>query len=87
MPYLYATAPKSATTLEIRSDEFVRRIVVDQAAGCGSWRDVGTFDLAPGATLRLVGRESYGTVIADGFALCADDGTAGGEFGTTKGRE
>lgn len=35
----------------------------------GERRPLGTFTLAPGAKLRLVGSKSRGTVLADGFGL------------------
>ncbi len=69
VPYLHSATTVSKTVLEISSGGEVRRVSCNQALGCGSWLDVGELDLAPGATLKIVTAESYGVVIADGFAL------------------
>ena len=42
---------------------------IDQAIADGTWRKLGEFDLAPGATLKLLPAKSKGYVVADGFAV------------------
>ena len=73
VPYLHSAIMDSKTVMEIASGGTVRRFSCNQACGCGAWQDVGTFDLAPGATLKIVPAESYGVVVADGFALVPAD--------------
>ena len=61
--------PGSATWLEIESEGRTRTTLFNQGLAMGEWRPLGTFTLAPGAKLRLVGSKSHGTVLADGFGL------------------
>ena len=68
-PYSNWAKPGSVTTLELVSGKTVRSLTIDQAVNGGQWNEIGVFDLEPGATLRIVGAKSRGTVIADGFAL------------------
>ena len=68
-PYVYLAAPGSQTALEITSGDTRTEHLFDQGVGTGTWRRIGEFDLAPGATLAIVPAKSKGFVIADGFAL------------------
>ena len=57
--------------LTVRSGGKESRIEWNQYVGSGFWRDLGTFDLEPGATLELRRSPSCRrkSVIADGFAI------------------
>ena len=56
---------------EIASEGKVTEILFNQYLDQGSWRAVGDFDLAPGATLTIMPAKSTarGDLFADGFAL------------------
>jgi len=69
IPYLHSANVDSLTAMEIVSEGKSQTITFNQAIGTGSWQRVGVFDLAPGATLRILPAKSHGVVIADGFAL------------------
>ena len=69
IPYLHSALMDSRTTMEICSDGKVTAFTVNQAVGTGTWQRLGEFDLAPGAKLTILSAKSYGTVVADGFAL------------------
>lgn len=69
VPYFYKTHPGSSTAMVVSSSGKDTAFAVDQGIATGSWRKLGVFDLAPGATLRIVGSRSHGTVAADGFAI------------------
>ena len=69
VPYFYRTHPGSSTAMVIASSGKEVAFTVDQGIAAGSWRKLGAFDLAPSATLRIVGSRSHGTVAADGFAI------------------
>ena len=69
IPYLHTVNMNSCTVAEVSSGGETKRFTFNQAIGCGEWREVGEFDLAPGATLRIIPSESYGVVVADGFAI------------------
>ena len=69
IPYLWGAKAGSVTAMEIRSGEKTTSFAVDQAQNSGQWMRLGELDLAPGATLTIVGAKSRGTVVADGFAL------------------
>ena len=69
IPYQHSANVDSLTAMEIVSEEKTQAFSFNQAIGTGSWQRVGVFDLAPGATLRILPSKSYGVVIADGFAL------------------
>ena len=69
VPYSYGAKPGSKTTFKIVSGGKAEVFTFDQAYGTGSWQKVGTFDLAPGATLAIVPAKSKGFTAADGFAL------------------
>ena len=69
IPYLHTLNTESKTSMEIESEGCVKEFTANQAIGTGSWRKLGVFELAPGATLKLFPGKSYGVVIADGFAL------------------
>ena len=68
-PYFWGAQPGSSTALEVVSGGKTTVLSVDQALGTGLWRKLADLELQPGATLRIVGRKSRGTVVADGFAL------------------
>ena len=57
------------------SDGKVTAFTVNQAVGTGTWQRLGEFDLAPGAKLTILSAKSYGTVVADGFALTSTGNT------------
>ena len=69
IPYLHSAPMDSRTSMEICSDGKVTAFTVNQAVGTGTWQRLGEFDLAPGAKLTILSAKSYGTVVADGFAL------------------
>ena len=69
VPYFYKTYPGSVTEMVVSSAGKKMRFVSDQGIAAGSWRKLGVFELAPGATLRIIGSRSHGTVAADGFAI------------------
>ena len=69
VPYLHSANPDSRTEFEVLSEGRTETFTADQAVEMGTWRRLGEFDLAPGATLKIVLAKSYGVVIADGFAL------------------
>lgn len=69
IPYLWFAKPGSSTAFEISSGTNLFSFAFDQGQETGQWRRIGEFELAPGATLRLVGGKSSGTVVADGFAV------------------
>ena len=45
------------------------RVTIDQGYAMGQGQKVGSFDLAPGATLAIIPSASRGHVFADGFAV------------------
>ena len=69
VPYNWSGKPGSQTFFEIESAGRTETFTADQAQSMGTWRKLGEFDLVPGAKLRIIPSKSYGTVIADGFAL------------------
>ncbi len=69
VPYNWGGKPGSSTAFEIVSEGKTVSFTADQAQRMGTWRKLGEFDLAPGATLRILPAKSNGTVIADGFAI------------------
>ncbi|MBR2839362.1 MAG: FAD-dependent oxidoreductase [Kiritimatiellae bacterium] len=73
VPYFYKSHPGSSTAMVVSSAGKSTPFTADQGVATGTWRRLGTFDLAPGATLRIVGARSRGTVAADGFAVVAAD--------------
>ena len=68
-PYEPRAKLGSATAFAIVSEGRTIEFTADQAQGTGTWRRLGEFDLAPGATLRIIPAKSSGFVAADGFAL------------------
>ena len=75
IPYCYSLMPGGAIQYEISSDSKTIPFKFDMAIGSGTWRELGEFDLAPDAALRIVPSKSKGLVVADGFALVpADEG-------------
>lgn len=68
-PYAYSAQPGSKTAFELASGGKTVEFFFDQAIETGSWRKIGEFDLAPGATLSIVPVKSSGYFVADGFAL------------------
>lgn len=69
-PWPENTATGSAA-FEIRSEGKVTDVQFNQYLDQGSWRTVGDFDLAPGASLTIVPAKSTAEsdLFADGFAL------------------
>ena len=69
VPFSWGAKPGSKTVCELTSGGRVETFTIDQAIADGTWRKLGEFDLAPGATLKLVPAKSKGYVVADGFAV------------------
>ena len=69
VPFSYGAKPGSKTVCELTSGGRVETFTIDQAIADGTWRKLGEFDLAPGATLKLLPAKSKGYVVADGFAV------------------
>ena len=69
VPYSWSAKQGSKTAFEIESDGKHTSFSADQAQGTGEWQKLGEFDLAPGATLKILPAKSKGYVVADGFAL------------------
>ena len=69
VPYSWSAKQGSKTAFEIESDGKPTAFSADQAQGTGQWQKLGEFDLAPGATLKILPSKSKGYVVADGFAL------------------
>ncbi|MBQ9432192.1 MAG: FAD-dependent oxidoreductase [Kiritimatiellae bacterium] len=69
VPYSWSAKQGSKTAFEIVSDGKTVAFTADQAQNTGQWVKLGEFDLAPGATLRVIPAKSSGYVVADGFAL------------------
>ncbi|MBR4171576.1 MAG: FAD-dependent oxidoreductase [Kiritimatiellae bacterium] len=69
VPYSWSAKQGSKTAFEIDSDGKHSSFSADQAQGTGEWQKLGEFDLAPGATLKILPAKSKGYVVADGFAL------------------
>ena len=69
VPYSWGAKPGSKTVCELTSRGRVEKFTIDQAIADGTWRKLGEFDLAPGATLKLLPAKSKGYVVADGFAV------------------
>ncbi len=70
VPHLFneSTAPFAALT--IVSGGKTSELVWDQYTQSGWWSEIGTFELAPGATLTIDGAKSRGKYLyADGFAI------------------
>ena len=72
-PYEPNAALGSSTAFEVTSDGKTVAFAADQAQATGTWRRLGEFELAPGATLKIVPAKSKGFVVADGFALVDAD--------------
>lgn len=73
VPYSWNYKAGSATAFEVVSAGRTTSFEFDQTRNSGEWATLGTFDLAPGATLRIVGAKSSGSVVADGFAIVRED--------------
>ena len=69
VPYMWYAKPGSQTVLELVSGGKSQTHVIDQGLETGVWRMIGKFELEPGAQLKILARQSFGTVVADGFAL------------------
>jgi hypothetical protein len=69
VPYQHSAHADSKTVFEIVSGGVTNRFDANQAISTGDWLKLGEFELSPESTLRIITSESYGTVIADGFAL------------------
>ena len=73
IPWQHSAKPGSRTVLKLVGPGFSHRLTVDQGLAPGTWRTFGTYELAPGASLRILAGESSGTVVADGFALVKEE--------------
>ena len=73
IPWHHSAKPGSMTVMKLVGPGFSYRFTADQGMAPGTWRPIGTFELAPGARLRILAGESTGTVVADGFALVPED--------------
>ena len=71
VPHLFNLPDPPIVELVVRSGGREFRVEWNQYAGSGFWRDLGTFDLEPGATLELRRSRSCRckSVVADGFAI------------------
>ncbi len=69
VPYQYSVVEDSVTEAEIVSGGKAVSFTMNQALDTGTWRDVGRFELEPGAVLKIKAAKSRGTVIADAFAV------------------
>jgi hypothetical protein len=69
VPYQHSAPADSVTVMEIVSGKSVRNFKVHQNIATGQWQKLGEFEFNPGDKLRIDASKSYGTVIADGFAL------------------
>lgn len=67
--YKWECQNDSSTAITIISNNEQTSIDWNQAVGTGEWIELGTFQLTLGATLEIDVKKSYGTVIADGFAI------------------
>ena len=67
--HYYKTSSESRLALEIQSGGKTVEAVTNPVAALGQWAEVGTFELAPGATLTVVPARSVGLIVADGVAL------------------
>ncbi len=74
IPWHHSARPGSRTVLKLCGPGFSYRLTVDQGIAPGTWRDLGVYQLEPGAVLKLIAGESEGTVVADGFALVPEEG-------------
>ena len=69
VPYEWNIAARNRTAFTLVSGDQTETFTVDQTIRCGEWRELGTFEMAPGATLTLHPEKSIGTVFADAFAV------------------
>ena len=71
VPHLFNRKTAPIADISIRSGGKTFRIEWNQLVESGSWRDLGTFDLEPGATIevRRASTSRDGEVVADGFAI------------------
>ena len=71
VPHLFNLPDPPIVELVVRSGGREFRVEWNQYAGSGFWRDLGTFELEPGATLELRRSRSCRckSVVADGFAI------------------
>ena len=67
--HYYKTSSESRLALEIQSGGKIVEAVTNPVAALGRWAEVGTFELAPGATLTVIPARSKGLIVADGVAL------------------
>jgi hypothetical protein len=67
--YVWNVTAGAATAFEITSGGKTTAFTADQTAATVDWAPMGTFDLKPGATLKILPARSKGFVVADGFAL------------------
>ncbi len=73
-PYIWqSNNANSSTAMEMVSGGKTQAFTANQDVGTGSWQKLGTFDVGPGAELRIIPAKSKGYVVADGFALVPAD--------------
>ena len=69
VPYHWNAKRPMRTVYEVFSGGATTEAAADPALRMGEWNELGVFDLAPGAVLRVIPSKSVGRVIADGFAV------------------
>lgn len=69
VPFIRTTPDGSSTAFEIVSVGKTVEFTFNQAYAPGVWHELGTFELEPGAVLRIIPKKSRGIVAADAFAL------------------
>ncbi len=69
VPYEWVPHLGSLTSFTIVSGGKTQTFTADQTINCGQWNKLGTFDLEPGAVLKIDPKKSRGYVIADAFAV------------------
>ena len=69
IPFIRTTPAGSSTAFEIVSGGKTVEFAFNQAYAPGLWHELGTFELEPGAVLRIIPKKSRGIVAADAFAV------------------
>jgi len=69
VPYFWEATRYGTTAYEISSGGEVKEFSSRIGIRMGEWKELGEFDLEPGAVLRVIPGKSTGRVIADGFAV------------------
>jgi len=75
VPHLFNVSKMPVADLKVRCGEKTVPFEWNQYPGSGFWQDIGTVDLAPGATLELrrAASSTYWAAVADGFAIVPVD--------------